>query len=275
MNARPGRLVLLGHPVEHSLSPLFQNAALRAAGIPIEYTTWDVTPDALAAAVRRLRDEAAAGNVTVPHKASVAALCDRVTPVAERAAAVNTFWVERSPEGNCLVGDNTDVAGVSAALVALVGTAPRNARVLLLGAGGAASAVLCALEQWPGNSVVVQNRDAKRAAALVARFATIAQCSDDARELADADIVINATSLGLRPQDPLPCDPARVQPGARVLDLVYRPGGKGTAWVQAAAARGLAAMDGTTMLVEQGAAAFERWFGITPDRAVMWSALGR
>lgn len=275
MNTRPERLVLLGHPVEHSLSPLFQNAALRAAGIPIEYTTWDVTQDALGAAVQRLRDEAGAGNVTVPHKACVAALCDRVTAVAERAAAVNTFWVERSPAGNRLVGDNTDVAGVSAALVALVGATPRDARVLLLGAGGAASAVLCALEQWPGISVVVRNRDATRAAALVARFATIARSSDDDRVLADADIVINATSLGLRPRDPLPCDPSRLRSGARVLDLVYARGGNGTAWVQAAVARGLAAIDGTTMLVEQGAAAFERWFGITPDRAVMWSALGR
>jgi len=268
MNALPGRLVLLGHPVEHSLSPVFQNAALRAAGIPLDYTACDVAPAELTAAVARLRTERAAGNVTVPHKERMAGLCDRLTAVARRAGAVNTFWTESANDATALVGDNTDVAGASAALTALLGDQPRGARVVLIGAGGAAAAVLCAFEQWPGNTVLVRNRHAERAVALVARFRHVAQCSDDARDLEDADIVINATSLGLHATDPLPCDPARLRDGVRVFDLVYRPGG--TAWVQAARARGLEAADGIHMLVEQGAAAFERWFGITPDRGVMW-----
>jgi shikimate dehydrogenase len=138
----PGRLLLLGHPVAHSLSPRFQNAALRAAGIPLVYEALDVAPPDLPDLLRSLGQIGAAGNVTVPHKASVAAHCDELTPVAERAGAVNTFWFERGR----LFGDNTDVAGFDAAADELRGDSRQSptADVGLLGAGGAAAAASAA-----------------------------------------------------------------------------------------------------------------------------------
>src|SRR5687767_2379466 len=94
MSSLPGRLVLVGHPVSHSLSPKFQNAALRAAGIPLEYEAVDVTPAELTSVAHGLADAEAAGNVTVPHKEAFAACCSTLSPVARRTGAVNTFWTE-------------------------------------------------------------------------------------------------------------------------------------------------------------------------------------
>ena len=113
MTALPGALVLLGHPVAHSLSPAFQNAALRSAGLPLTYTVLDVSPDSLGSEIERLRALRAAGNVTIPHKRSVARVCDTLTPVAQRANAVNTF---RFDESGRLHGHNTDVGGVDIAI---------------------------------------------------------------------------------------------------------------------------------------------------------------
>src|SRR2546423_10137985 len=126
----PGRLVLLGHPVSHSLSPTFQNAALRAAKIPLEYEALDVTKSGLHALLRDLKKVSAAGNVTIPHKFSVAERCDELTDVAARVGAVNTFWFEAGR----LHGDNTDVRGFDAAARALLGGEPTGARVVLFGA---------------------------------------------------------------------------------------------------------------------------------------------
>lgn len=265
--ARPGRLVLLGHPVAHSLSPRFQTAALRSAGIPLVYEAVDVEPPQLDRVLTELAAAGAGGNVTIPYKRAVAARCARRSPVAERAGAVNTFWTE----GGALVGDNTDVDGVHQAVCALLGHPPRDERVALLGAGGSAAAVLCAMERWEGAAAVLYNRTMPRAEQLASRFAAIAACAPtlDAA-LTDATLVINATSLGLGGSgEPAPID--RLPRGAAVLDLVYAPGE--TAWVRAARGAGHPAQDGIVMLVEQGAAAFERWFGIAPDRDAMWAAL--
>ena len=117
MNRLPGRLVLLGHPVSHSLSPAFQNAALRRAALPIRYELLDVAPDALDATLDALIAEDAWGNATIPHKEHVASRCARVSALAERVGAVNTFWIE----DGALVGDNTDVGGF---LALLATTAP-------------------------------------------------------------------------------------------------------------------------------------------------------
>jgi shikimate dehydrogenase len=263
----PGRLVLLGHPVSHSLSPRFQNAALRAAGIPLAYETLDVSPHALAAALRELAGQNASGNVTIPHKEAVAALCARRTPLAERCGAVNTFWHEKGT----LVGDNTDVGGVDAIALALLGDTRGSARVALLGAGGSAAAVLAAAERWGSANVRLYNRNMERAHALASRFegsVTVASSLDDA--LDGASLVVNATPVGLRDDD-FPVAVERIPPGAAVFDLVYRTGE--TAWVRAARNAGHRAADGEGMLVEQGALSFERWFGVEPDRNAMWSAL--
>ena len=266
MTSRPGRLVLLGHPVAHTLSPLFQNAALRAAGIPLAYEALDVPPERLDETLELLRGANAAGNATIPHKAALAARCARRTELAERAGAVNTFWFERG----VLVGDNTDVGGFARAAELLVGAAPHDITVGVLGAGGAAAAVLAAVERWPGARALVWNRSPARADALSARFSSVARRGDVAEIGRSAELVVNATAIGLH-DDAFPFDPAQLRADAAALDLVYRRGE--TAWVRAVRATGRRAADGVGMLVEQGALAFERWFGLSPDRAAMMRAL--
>jgi shikimate dehydrogenase len=262
----PGRLVLLGHPVSQSLSPRFQNAALESAGIPLRYQALDVEPMALPSTLMELRSVRAAGNVTIPHKYDVARACAALTPLAERVGAVNTFW---TTDGG-LVGDNTDVGGFSAAVVGLLGAPPNGITIGIIGAGGAAAAVLAAVEQWRNCRAIVHNRTADRAERLCARFPSVAQQIDDVRLLAKAQLVVNATSVGLR-DDAFPVDPSLLDPSAAVVDLVYRAGE--TAWVRAARAGGHPAIDGLPMLIEQGALSFERWFGSTADRGVMWQAV--
>ena len=267
MTAHPSRLVLLGYPVRHSLSPKFQNAALRHAGLPISYEAMEVAPERLPQALQELIAAAAGGNVTVPHKAAVAEQCARLTPLAERLGAVNTFWVENG----VLVGDNTDVAGFDALARLALGAVPSGARVALLGAGGGATAVLGAIERWPGARVTVWNRHPERAAALAERFPGIAQATAAVPDaLRGATLVVNATTVGMRDGD-VPCDAKQLPDGCAVLDLVYRKGE--TRWVREARMRGHVAADGQTMLIEQGAAAFERWTGIAPDRGVMRRAI--
>ncbi len=266
MSVTPGRLVLLGHPVSHSLSQRLQNAALRAAGISLPYEALDVPPEALSDVLTTLARVNAAGNVTIPHKERVFAACSRRTALAQRVGAVNVFW----HEDGVLVGDNTDVGGFSTAATALIGAEPRDLNVGVIGAGGGAAAVLAAIEAWPGCRAFVSNRSAARALQLCARFSSFSQCGDVAQVVRDADLVVNATSVGLR-NDDLPVPLSALNAHACVLDLVYRPGE--TAFVRAARASGRRAMDGLPMLVEQGALAFERWFDMAPDRDVMWRAV--
>jgi shikimate dehydrogenase len=264
----PGRLVLLGHPVAHSLSPTFQNAALRAAGFPLVYEALDVHPRDLDDTLLLLRTQNAAGNVTVPHKEAVAARCGQLTPLARRCGAVNVFW----HEGAQLVGDNTDVGGAELTARALLSGRVEGARVAIIGAGGAAAAMLAAVEGWPGASARIYNRHMPRAWQLATRFGAIALAvpSLDAA-LADATLVVNATPRGMRAEDPFPVEIDRLPERAAIFDLVYYR--TETRWVRAARDAGHWAADGRGMLVEQGALAFERWFGVAPDRNVMWTAM--
>lgn len=267
MNALPGRLVLLGHPVAHSLSPTFQNAALRAASIPLAYEALDVPARELRVLLRELKDVNAAGNVTIPHKLSVHASCDELTGIAARVGAVNTFWFESGR----LHGDNTDVGGFEAAAKALLGGDPVDARVVVLGSGGAAAAVLAAIEQWTNARATVVGRHPDRAAKLARRFRDVARAekSLDAA-LVDATLIVNATPVGQESEE-MPLDVAKIPRSAAVIDLVYRRGA--TPWVNAARKRGIPAADGLPMLIEQGALAFERWFGREPDREAMRQSL--
>lgn len=291
----PGRLVLLGHPVSHSLSPTFQQAALDHLKIPLRYEAIDVAADALEATLKQLKSERAAGNVTLPHKARVAALCDSWSDIAKRAAAVNTFWVD---ERGALVGDNTDVGGFQYALRQLLGSEAHEIRVLILGAGGAAAGAVASLAEFPGAKVTIHARNAAAASALnggavqsassrehsgaeSARHTTknwlgVTDGSDAqlASVLGEVDLIVNATSLGIEGQDELPLAADRVPKHCAALDLTYRRSGP-TPWVAALRARGIRADDGITMLLEQGALAFERWFGVEAPRAVMARALGR
>lgn len=264
---RPPRLVLLGHPVAQSISPRIQNAALRAANISLAYSAHDVAPSDLDDVLRELSVQRAAGNVTIPHKEAVAARCARLTDLARRVGAVNTFWHEHGQ----LVGDNTDVGGLDATVRALLGDDTRVARVALLGAGGGAAAVLAAAERWGEVRVAVHNRHMARAEQLVARFSNIATAAGSLEEtLEGATLVVNATPVGMRDSaHPVPV--GLLPAGSAVFDLVYRAGE--TAWVSAARAAGHRAADGMGMLVEQGALAFARWFGMEPDRGAMWRAM--
>lgn len=283
---RPTRLVILGHPVAHSLSPLFQNAALRSAGLNATYDALDVTPEALPGVLRELARGGVAGNVTIPHKEVMASACVRVSDIALRVGAVNTFWHEKGK----LVGDNTDVAGARAAIAALMErkapgalrsaaeTAPPHPdpvqplKVTLLGAGGAAAAVIVALESFVPVEITISARTPARATALMTRLGvtlTLVNSADAA--VAHADLVINCTPVGLS-GNAMPVAVEALAPGARVLDLVPKAGE--TEWVRACRALGHPAEDGARMLIEQGAAAFECWFDMVPDRASMWRALG-
>jgi shikimate dehydrogenase len=264
----PKRLVLLGHPVAHSLSPVIQGAALRAAGIDAQYTALDVRGDELSQTLRALADEGAAGNVTIPHKEAAAAVCDTLTPLARRLGAVNTWWTN----DGLLHGDNTDVGGFDDAVVTLLGSIPRGARVALLGAGGAARAVAAAVSAWPDSSLAIWARTAARAQSLIAlgpmKRTTVEEFM--AHALHGADLVVNATPIGMR-DDQVPVNPAVLKVGAACLDLVYRRDGE-TPFAQLALAQGRPAESGLAMLIGQGARAFERWYGVAPDRDVMWRA---
>lgn len=272
----PTRLVLLGHPVAHSLSPLMQAAALDAAGIAARYDALDVAPNDLADTLELLRAERTAGNVTVPHKERMAALCDMLTPLAMAVEAVNTFWFE--PDGR-LVGDNTDVDGFDFSARFLLEERVDHARVLLLGAGGSAAAVLEAVSEWPRARVTIAARSRERAEALAARHPRLCDVVDFTPELsspvaaeilAGATLIVNATPLGLDGHA-MPIDPALVPARCAVMDLTYRRGR--TPWINALRARGHRAEDGLPMLVEQGALAFERWYGVPADRVAMLRAI--
>jgi len=258
---------LLGHPVSHSLSPKFQNAALKAAGLPLVYEAVDVAPRDLRALLRQLKDVEAGGNVTIPHKVAIHASCDEVTDIAARVGAVNTFWFE----SGLLHCDNTDVGGFDAAARALVGGETSGARVVLLGSGGAAAAVLAAAEQWHAAHIVIVARNFERASKLARRFRDVARVEKTAATaLADATLIVNATPVGQQ-DDEHPLDVALIPKNAAVMDLVYRRGG--TPWVKAARKKANRAADGLPMLLEQGALSFQRWFGIEPDREAMRQSL--
>ncbi len=261
-------LALLGDPVAHSLSPRLQNAAFRAAGVDGVYLPLRVGGEDLAGLLRGIARAGGGGNVTVPHKERAHAAVEVHAPAAARTGAVNTFWLENGR----IHGDNTDVEGFVAAHGAL---APRPGPVLVLGAGGAARAVLAGLALLPEEArgpITVWNRSAERALALAGHFAAEGPSGEDALAVTVAEgaaphggawsLVVNATSLGLRDDDPLPLDLSDMGPGAAVLDLVYRPGG--TRWVRTAQERGLRSADGLGMLVAQGKAAFRRWWGFAP-----------
>ena len=266
---RPARLVLLGQPVAHSLSPVFQNAALEAAQIAAHYDVIDVNGEALGSTMRELAATGAAGNVTIPHKERVAAIVDVISPLAAHVGAVNTWWTE----DGLLHGDNTDVGGFDEAVVALIGKIPAHARVAILGSGGAARAAAVAIARWPDARLALWGRDADRARQLVALGPTGRTVREDAmfNAVRNATLVVNATSIGLLDEE-LPIEPDQLADDTACLDLVYRRDGT-TPWVRRAREEGRLAADGVQMLIGQGARSWASWFGVAPDRDVMLRAL--
>jgi shikimate dehydrogenase len=267
------RVFLLGHPLGHSLSPAFQNAAFRAAGIDATYALADILPEEIPATVASLRaDDVYGANVTVPYKQAVIPHLDELNDDARALGAVNTI-VNR---GGKLFGMNTDVPGFAADLRAH-GVAVAGNTVVVLGAGGAARGVIAALVVMDAGRIVIANRTLARAEAIAAVYpdrsiATTALTDERLPEaMRAATLLVNATSAGLHGDDtPIPLDLLDSLPkNAAVYDLIYRP----TALLRAATIRGLNAIDGLGMLIYQGAFSWEAWTGQTAPLEAMWEAI--
>ena len=268
ISAKTRLLMVIGDPVAHSLSPAMHNAAFRALGLDAVYVAMRVAADALGQVLAMQAATGGAGNVTVPHKEAVERSVARKTDVCVRVGACNTFWAE----DGALVGDNTDVQGVTAALEK-IGATNARARWLVVGTGGSARAVAVAAADR-GATLFVRSRDGARAQAFAKWASGIGANASAASGPVEIDVAINATPLGLTGHDRLPIDTNHL-PGVQfALDLVYAPGE--TRWVHTLRERGVAAADGREMLVRQGAAAFERFFpGVAAPVEVMRAAVVR
>jgi shikimate dehydrogenase len=270
------RLAVVGYPIEHSISPAMQQAALDSRGIQAVYERREVTPPDLPAFVSALRAGEWMGvNVTIPHKESVIPLLDDLSPEALAIGAVNTVVVE----GGKLSGHNTDSAGFLESLRGEGGYDPRGQRIALLGAGGAARAVLWALSSSRATRVRLFNRDRARAEALALAARSWAGESELlvepwtaeslARSLPECSLVVNATPVGMGLEEtPLPGE--LIPSGALVMDLIYNP--RPTRLLEEAASRGARTLDGLPMLVYQGAAAFRLWTGQDAPLGAMFLA---
>jgi shikimate dehydrogenase len=266
-----GRLAgLIGSPVDHSLSPAIHRAGFAAAGVDWSYVAFDVPDGSAGAALDAMRVLGIAGlSVTMPHKRAVAGAVDRLDPAARALQSVNTV----SWDDDRLVGSSTDGDGFVASL-ADDGVDVQGCRVAVIGAGGAARAVIDALGRAGAADITVLNRtlDTAELAATLATVASVGIVSDVGR----ADIVVNATSVGMGvdpaasgPAD-LPCEPELLRADQVVVDLVYHP--LQTAWLRAAAERGARTVDGLGMLVHQAVLQQERWLGARPDPVAMRAA---
>ena len=269
ISAKTRLLTVIGDPVAHSLSTAMHNAACRALGLDAVYVALRVAPASLPAVLAMQAAIGGAGNVTVPHKEAVEGSVARKTDVCARVGACNTFWTE---DGGALVGDNTDVFGVTSA-PAKIGAGKKGERWLVVGTGGSARATAVAAAD-SGATLFVRSRDAARAKAFAAWASGIGVPTTVAAGPTEIDVAINATPLGLAGHDPIPVDVNHIPGVQRALDLVYAPGE--TRWVHALRERGIEAVDGREMLVQQGAAAFERFFpGTAAPREVMRAAVQR
>lgn len=276
MSPQPPRvLALLGDPVEHSLSPVLHEAAFRALDLDARYVALRTLSGELPHLIRAFA-RAGGGNVTVPHKTAAREAVDRQTEAVRATGACNCFWADG--EGR-VAGDNTDVGGFLQAVEAWSAAPPlAGARVLLVGAGGAARAVAAACQQAGVERLDVRNRTRKRARQLAGQLdgGTMEIRVLEAANPLDPEVryhlAVNATSLGLNDRDPLPLELDGAPVGA-AFDLVYGPGG--TAWTRRAAEVGIPASDGREMLIRQAGLSLRRWFGVDPPLPAMRRAAER
>jgi len=261
-------LAILGDPVGHSLSPALQNAAIHALGLDAVYVALRTPATAFDTVLKALAAVGGAGNVTVPHKEAAERSVTRKTDLCARVGACNTFWTENGT----LVGDNTDVHGITMSLRSA--GADGAGRWLVIGTGGAARAVAIAAGDAKAR-LVVRSRDPNRARGFVDWAKTRNVNAEAAADGAiQCDLAVNATPLGLRAGDALPLAPDVLRETKAAMDLVYAAGE--TAWVRALRAAGVRAADGRELLVQQGAAAFERFFpGEDAPVEVMRAAVSR
>jgi shikimate dehydrogenase len=262
---------VIGDPIAHSLSPLLHNAAFDALGLDWVSVAFPVPAGMTAAALTGMRAMGIAGlSVTMPHKEAAFAAADENTEIALRLGAVNCVTARHGT----LVGDSTDGEGFLAALRRAAGFDPRGKRCLVMGAGGAARAVILALAEAGAADVAVVNRTAARAEKAVALAGTVGRVGSGA-DVTDAELVVHATPLGMAGGSdagaaPAPVGPGGLHPGQLVVDLVYHP--LETPLLRAAKAAGAETVTGLGMLVHQAALALERWTGQTIPVEAMWAA---
>jgi shikimate dehydrogenase len=281
----PIRLGVLGHPVAHSLSPQIQNAALEKADIAMRYARFEIASDELPAALKLLpRLDFVGANLTVPHKIAGLALVDDADETARSAGAINTVKVV----GSRLIGFNTDGAGFSRAIREEFSVDLRDLRVLLLGAGGGARAIALQCAKENSERLVIANRDRQKADQLAGSLRSYfsgprvlgpvprlqAIDWDDATfrfQIANVDLVVNATPLGLDRNDPALIPAPLLAPHLMIYDTTYSR--SPTRFVTEAIGAGARAANGLSMLLHQGALAFEIWFGQPAPLAQMRDGL--
>lgn len=258
---------VVGHPIAHSRSPLIHGHWLAQLRIDGSYERIDVAPEGFDAFLEGLKAAGlSGGNVTLPHKEAAFARAEIVTETARRIGAVNTLWFDG--EGR-LAGDNTDAVGFTAHLDETLGRdwLTRDAGdVVVLGAGGAARAVVAGLLDRPSTRIVVANRTRLRAEAITLLDPSRVEAIDWAdlqRVLGRARLLVNTTSLGMTGKAPLDLAIDALPAQCAVADIVYAP--LETPLLAAAARRDLRTVDGLGMLLHQAVPGFERWFGTRPS----------
>lgn len=271
---------IIGHPVEHSLSPVIQNACFKALDLDFCYLPFHLFPQDLKAGIESLRviHNFSGLNVTIPHKETVLPLLDEVTLEAEEIGAVNTIEIL---EDRRLKGHNTDARGFLAAFRENIGTSLKNQSVLMVGAGGVARAVGYQLSKEGVSEIIFVNRTPSRAEVLAQQLRVWSpqlkvQVIDRdevvlSQYLSKIDLLINATSLGLHGTDPLPIPLDGLKSTAVVCDLVYHQ--EGTSFLKMAKDKGFKTLDGLPMLIHQGALAFEIWTGQKAPIHIMRGAI--
>ncbi len=262
MTANP-RAFVIGHPISHSRSPLIHGFWLEQLGLAGSYEKIAVAPDDLASFIQGMREAGfVGGNVTVPHKEAISRLAQGLDEPARAVGAANTLWFE----GERLMAGNTDVEGFLASLDhGAPGWDRQPGRAVVLGAGGAARAVVHALAGRDFEICIV-NRSLFKAVDLAAAYDEDVWAyawEELPGLLGTADLLVNTTSLGMTGQPPLGIDLARLKAGALVSDIVYVP--LETDLLRQARKRGHRTIDGLGMLLHQAAPGFARWFGTRPE----------
>lgn len=275
------RFGVIGWPVKHSVSPQMQGAGFRALGIAASYELLPIEPDHFSAGIQRLLDQQYHGwNITVPHKAGMLPLLDQIDPAARVAESVNTVL----NDNGVLRGWSTDGYGLERSIREAFRIPTKGARILFWGTGGAARATACHYAASGAEQIILINRTRTKADALANILSDLAPaCSvlvvdrqDEAAvrtSLTQADVVVQSSSIGLKPEDP-PAIPIELLPDhGRLLDMIYRK----TALLQAAAERGWETADGREMLLYQGVRSFELWTDqdapVEPMRRALYAAL--
>jgi len=263
---------VIGDPVAHSLSPYLHNTAFAELGLDWVSVGFRVEAGRTAEALVGARALGVRGlSVTMPHKDEAARLVPQCSPLASRLGAVNCLV----DAGGAWRGENTDGAGLVAALRHRDGFTPAGRRCLVVGAGGAARAVIAALADAGATEVIVVNRTPDRAAAALALAGAVGRAGIPA-DVASCDLVINATPVGMGAGTgaggpPWPIDPALLHAGQTVVDLIYHP--SETPWMAAARAQGASVANGLGMLVHQAALQLVAWTGLEPPLGAMWAAV--